>query len=118
MTEQKMQMAVVEFAQAIDVADTVKAASYLHDTFRVLLNNFPETGKVTELNKAQYLGMVSAGKVGGIARKIEILMSDCYNGIGAVRMHSESVKGKIENYYTLIWQGEDWYIVNDVPQLS
>ena len=117
MEQQNVQNILQHFTIAVDKQDAATAEKYLHNNFRVVLNNHNNSGTVTILSKEQYLSMMQAGKVGGDKRNIEFLLTDVQGAAATIKVHLNGSKNSFTNYYSLIKTNESWLIINDLPQI-
>jgi hypothetical protein len=118
MEKQNVQNILQHFFAAVDSQDATTAEKYLHDNFRVVLNNHNNSGAVTILTKEQYVGMMKAGKVGGDKRFIEFLLTDVHEAAAMVKVNLDGSKNIFTNYYSLVKTNEEWLIINDLPQIT
>ena len=59
-----VEAAVAEFAEATRMQDVFALEAILHDNYRAIVNDFPTAGKVAELPRAAYVGMIEGKKIG------------------------------------------------------
>lgn len=117
MEQQNVQNILRHFTTAVDAQDATTAEKYLHNDFRVVLNNHNNSGTVIILSKEQYLAMMQAGKVGGDKRNVEFLLTDVHENAATIKVHLNGSKNSFTNYYSFIKTGEAWLIINDLPQI-
>lgn len=117
MNKQIIETIISDYASAVDAQDVTAAEKFLYKDFRVVLNNYNNSGGSTILSREQYLGMMKAGKVGGNKRELHILFSDVHEAAAVVKVELKGEKSIFTNYYNLINTNGQWLIVHDNPQI-
>lgn len=117
MEKQKIETIIHDFTAAVDAGNANAAANYLDQHFRVVLNNYNNSGATVILSREQYIGMMQEGKVGGNKRKTTFLLTDVHENAALVKVVLAGEKNTFTNYYSLIKRNEQWLIVNDIPQI-
>lgn len=109
-----VEQTLLTYLQAGDEQDADALAKTMHDSYRVLLND-PNKGSVSTFDKATYLDLAKKGVIGGIAREVDILSLDIYQGLNAhVKTHLHSEKADFYNYYSLVKTDGKWWVVQDM----
>lgn len=117
MNKQIIETIIRNYASAIDVRNDAGAEKFLDRDFRVVLNNYNNSGSSTILTREQYLSMMRAGKVGGNKRELRILFTDVHEAAAVVKVELKGEKAVFTNYYSLINTNGQWLIVHDIPQI-
>lgn len=117
MNKQIIETLIRNYASAVDAQDVAAAEKFLDKDFRVVLNNYNNSGSSTILSREQYLGMMKAGKVGGNKRELHILFTDVHEAAAVVKVELKGEKTIFTNYYSLINANGQWLIVHDIPQI-
>lgn len=107
-----------QYIAAVDAGDFRNAGKFLDNEFRVVLNNYNNSGAVVSIGREQYLGMMEAGKVGGNKRILSFLLIDIHENAALVKVKLEGEKNVFVNYYNLVKKKNEWMIVNDQPQIT
>jgi hypothetical protein len=113
-----IQKQMVEYIAAVDAGDFKKAEKFMDKEFRVVLNNYNNSGTVASIGREQYLAMMEAGKVGGNKRILSFLLIDVQENAALVKVKLEGEKDVFVNYYNLVKKNNEWLIVNDQPQIT
>lgn len=87
--EQDIKEKVLKFAEAIEWQNVEKLDNLLHQNFRVVANQYPKADVTTILDKATYLKLITAKKIGGKAYKVN------FKSI-IVEQHNATVVAKFE----------------------
>ncbi|ULQ50952.1 nuclear transport factor 2 family protein [Flavihumibacter fluvii] len=117
MEELFIQKIIENYATALDAQNVPEAEKFLDKEFRVVLNNYNNSGTIAILSREQYTGMMRSGKVGGNKRKVKFLLTDIHDNAAVVKVQLEGEKNIFTNYYSLIKNGGTWLIINDMPQI-
>ena len=117
MNKEIVETLIRNYASAVDAQDVAIAEKFLDKDFRVVLNNYNNSGTSTNLSRDQYLGMMKAGKVGGSKRELQILFIDIHEAAAVVKVELKGEKSIFTNYYNLINTNGQWLIVHDIPQI-
>lgn len=105
---------LLAYLKAGDEQDEKGLSTTMHENYRVLLND-PSKGTVSTFDKATYIGLAKKGVIGGIAREVDILGLDIYQGLNAhVKTHLHSEKADFYNYYSLVKTDGKWWVVQDM----
>jgi ketosteroid isomerase-like protein len=117
MNKQIIETLIRNYASAVDAQDVAAAEKFLDKDFRVVLNNYNNSGSSTILSREQYTGMMKTGKVGGNKRELRILFTDVHEAAAVVKVEMKGEKTIFTNYYSLINANGQWLIIHDIPQL-
>ena len=66
-----VEAAVAAFASATETRSAAAIDAILHANYRAIVNDFPTAGKVAELPRAAYTGMLASEKIGGKAYELQ-----------------------------------------------
>ena len=113
-----IQKRMEQYIAAVDAGDFKNAEKFLDNEFRVVLNNYNNSGTVASIGREQYLGMMETGKMGGNKRILSFLLIDIQDEAALVKLKLEGEKNVFINYYNLVKKNNEWLIVNDQPQIS
>ncbi len=108
-----------EFAAAGDAQNADRADAVIDTSFRVVALDYPQTGDVSTLSRADYLGLLRAKKLGGTERKVQvnhISASTDKLASATVEMHSSALR--MFNSMTLAKIGGEWKLVHDVAAVK
>jgi membrane-bound lytic murein transglycosylase len=117
METKKIQALITAYAAAVDTKNTAAAEKFLDAEFRVVLNNYNNSGGTTILTKNQYLDMIKDGRAGGSKRTVSFLLNDIHDNAAVIKVKLERDNVVFTNYYSLIKRNNQWLVVNDIPQL-
>lgn len=107
---------VTNFSTAVEKRDTLLLEPMLNENFRVVAFRFPTLDKTTILSKEKYISLLSAGKIGGEKRTVQILNLDINEYVATAKVVFESDKMIFTTYQTYILNSEGkWQIVSDIP---
>ena len=107
---------VTNFSSAVENRDTLLLDPLLNENFRVVALRFPTPDKTTVLSKEKYIFLLSAGKIGGEKRSVEIINLDISEYVAIVKVVFESDKMIFTTYQTYILNSEGkWQIISDIP---
>lgn len=107
---------VTNFSSAVEKRDTLLLDPLLNENFRVVALRFPTPDKTTVLSKEKYISLLSAGKIGGEKRTVEILSLDINEYIAFSKVKFESDKTIFINYQMYLLNANNtWQIVSDMP---
>lgn len=109
-----VEQAVLSYILAGDERDVDGLTAITDESFRVLFND-PVKGTLSNLDKATYVGLVQKGVIGGVARAVEILDLDIYQGVNAqVKTRLVSEKATFYNYFSLVKTENKWWVAQDL----
>ncbi|MBK7036289.1 MAG: nuclear transport factor 2 family protein [Chitinophagales bacterium] len=107
---------VTNFSSAVENRDTLLLDPLLNENFRVVALRFPTPDKTTVLSKEKYIFLLSAGKIGGEKRSVEIINLDISEYVATAKVVFESDKMIFTTYQTYILNSEGkWQIISDIP---
>lgn len=107
---------VTNFSSAVEKRDTLLLESLLNENFRVVALHFPTPDKTTVLSKEKYISLLTAGKIGGEKRSMEIQNLDINEYVATAKVVFESDKMLFTTYQTYILNSKGkWQIVSDIP---
>jgi len=110
---------VTEFLAAADVRDVARLEAVLNPEFRVSLNQFMGTPGVTIIDRAGYLSMITAGKLGGTPRTVEFNNVEIVGNLAFVRTVIESDKYLFDSMHVLTQDAlGDWTLLADTPYVT
>ncbi|MCO4772653.1 MAG: nuclear transport factor 2 family protein [Deltaproteobacteria bacterium] len=110
--EKAVKAAVEAFKRGGESRDVASLGSVLHEDFRVLFTWTHEPG-VTRLDKAGYLGLLEAGKIGGTAGTIEFADVQVRDEIAIAEATIVRGDARFESSFTLLRGEQGWTIVQD-----
>lgn len=109
---------VRSFAEGGDFQDVLRVAPLLHPAFRVatFMGGQEQVGL---LSKDEYLALLSARKIGGTPRKLEILgVEELGERQAVVQAVLEGEKMTFACAFHLVKEDGAWQILHDFPALS
>lgn len=111
--------AVEMFAKSADQQNVSKMEKILHKDFRALLNRLFGSKDLSVTNKATYLSLLEAKKIGGDDRKVIINSMDIKGSNAYVQATFHGKKLIFETYLLLVEsENGTWQIVNDMPVIE
>lgn len=117
--QEAIKKAVKTFATAADQQDVEAMDAILHPEYRAVLNQLFGSKQVTLLDKASYLAMLKAKKIGGDKRSIAIQTVDINDLNAMVKVQLKGAKATFTTYL-LLAKGSDqmWRIISDMPTME
>lgn len=109
--------AVRQLAQAADVRDAATTEKLLHTQYRV---TFAVRGKpgVNTIDRAGYLGMMKAGKLGGVPRTVDIAWQNSDGQFAQVRGQMKGAHATFETMWTLVLADGRWQVVSESTRMT
>lgn len=115
-SEKAVRTAVTDYLTAGDVRDVTGLEATLNPAFRACVNQFMGKPGVTVIDRADYLSLISAEKLGGTPREVTIKSVEVIGNIAVVRAFLDSEKLTFDSIYTLAKDAQgDWTVVSDTP---
>ncbi len=118
-TVKELRRKIEAFKDAGDARDVAAMNAVLHKDFRLMAF----IGAATEgmaMDKAGYVGALTAGKIGGTKRAHKILSLEVRGKHAAIRIQMTSKELKFDTYMQWVQTVDGWQLVNDltlaVPQ--
>ncbi len=105
------------FARAADRRDVPALEQVLHPSFRVMFT-LDATKPPTQLDRAQFLGMVRDGKIGGADRQVVVsgfATTDHFASASARMQHKEA---SFEGVYALVEQDGRWWLLQEAVAMK
>jgi hypothetical protein len=105
------------FARAADRRDVAGLEQVLHPSFRVMFA-LDAAKPPTQLDRAQFLGMVRDGKVGGADRQVVVsgfTTSDRFASASARMQHKDA---SFEGVYALVEQNGRWWLLQEAVTMK
>lgn len=113
--EGELKERIQAFKSAADARNTQAMQQLLHKDFRL----FAYIGTASEgmaMDKAGYVGALTAGQIGGVKRSHKILSLDVRGRHAAARVQMESKEFKFDTYMQWVKTDSGWQLVNDLTQ--
>ena len=114
MGEGAMKEMIESYVQGADEQQVELVDQAFHQDFQVFAHS---EGSIRVLNKATYLALLSAGKIGGTKRQIKYIDLQMDGPIGTARIELVGEKVTFRDHLSLIQDGETWKIVSNVTQV-
>jgi hypothetical protein len=118
-SETALKKRIEAFRNAGDARDANTMTGILHRDFRLTVF-FGDATDGVSMDKAGYSGALSAGKIGGVKRELEIISVEVRGNHAACRLRMSSSELKFENYMHWVMVAGEWQLLNDlthaVPQ--
>jgi hypothetical protein len=102
--------AINAFVQAADTRDAEKMEAILDPNFRVI---FATGGNVSALDRATYVSLLQAGKIGGDQRSVSFHDTQLDGLFAHAKATITSPKATFESQYTLIQRDGSWRLLQD-----
>ena len=110
---------VTNFVAHVDARQSDQAAVLLHQDFRVVANQLMGSTEVSLLNKATYLELLEAGKIGGDQRRVTFRAVDISGNNAQVKATLKGQKLQFDTYFTLVKDATgQWLLVQDLPTVT
>ena len=110
---------ITEFLTAGDLRDVTRLDAVLNPQYRVSVNQFMGSPGVTVIDRASYLGMIKAGKLGGTPREVRFKSVEVVGNLAFVRAELESEELHFDNLLVLAQDGlGDWTLLSDTPYVT
>jgi hypothetical protein len=117
--KQQIETAINAFAKAGDDRNDAELQTILNENFRVIVNRFPTPDKTASLTKEAYIGLIKAKKIGGDARKVNILSVDVMTHSAMAKVIFESEKAKFTSYLSyVLTKDKKWELVADLALME
>ena len=111
-----VQQTVTEFLAAGDAQDVGRLEAVMDPTYRVTINQFMGGEGVTVIDRAGYLGMIAAGKLGGKPRSVTFSSIEVVGNVAHVRAMLASDELNFDSHFTLAKDKVGvWMVVTDAP---
>lgn len=110
--ESKPEAVVKAFAKAGDARDVPALEALLHPDYRVAFL-VSGTNTPSMMNKADYLGLAKAGKIGGDRRSVEILNVERQGNLAFVRTRLTGKKAAFESMQTTVKTKGGWKLLGE-----
>jgi Putative lumazine-binding len=105
------------FARAADRRDVAALEQVLHPAFRVMFTLDP--GKApTQLDRAQFLGMVREGKIGGADRQVVVSGVATADRFASASARMEHKDASFEGVYALVEQDGRWWLLQEAVTMK
>jgi hypothetical protein len=114
MEEKKMEQVIRDYALGADTANIKLIENSFHENFQVVANT--QDG-VRAMDKKTYMSLLTAGKIGGTKRILNILKTENDGTIGTAKLTLTGDKVIFNDYLTLIKVGKNWSIVSNVTSI-
>ncbi|MEL6140412.1 MAG: hypothetical protein AAFU67_02205, partial [Bacteroidota bacterium] len=120
MNDEKAILGVIkEFLAAGDVQDTVRLAETLDPTFRIAINQFMGEPGVNIIDRASYLQLVGAKKLGGDPRTSKTINVEIVGNVAFVRAKVKNSQLQFDTLYVLAKDVDNrWWLVSETPYVT
>lgn len=113
-TDDKTLLSQVEaFREAGDARDTSRLEQILHASFR-LYAFMGEASEGVTMDKKAYLGAMTAGKLGGSKRSLDVVSLEVRGNTAVARIRMRSSLMRFDTYMQWIFIGGRWQLLNDL----
>jgi ketosteroid isomerase-like protein len=102
--------AIQAFISAGDARDSQQMEGILDPNFRVI---FSSNSQVSALDRATYLSLLQAGKIGGDTRQLELTHTQSEGVFARASANITSPKAHFASEYTLIQRDGQWKLLQD-----
>ena len=107
-----LKAALEAYVGAGDERDVSALDAATHPDFRVMVQ-FKGSEKVSIMTKGAYLGLVRAGKIGGIEREIAFHEVEARGDVGSARVTLRSKVLRFHSNFSFIRQNGRWRVIQD-----
>lgn len=105
-----------EFLTAGDLSSVDRLDAVLDPAYRITVNQFMGGEGVTVIDRSTYLQMISAGKLGGTPRSVELKSIEVVGNIAHVRAALTSDQLIFDSHYTFAQdKSGNWKLISDTP---
>lgn len=105
------------FARAADRRDVAALEQVLHPSFRVLFT-VDTTKAPTQLDRAQFLGMVRDGKIGGADRQVLVSGFAATDRFASASARMQRKDASFEGVYALVEQDGRWWLLQEAVTMK
>lgn len=110
---------VNRFVKAGDTHDVAALDKVLHDQYRVSMNQLFGSQELLVWDKATYLKMIKAKKIGGDPRTFEIVGVQLNGKNAIVNVIMESSKTRFNSFFMLVKNADgNWQLLSDFPTIE
>ena len=114
--ENQIKQTIITFTEAAEARNIEQLQTVLHPEFRVVLNRFKGGNNTAILSREAYLGMISAGKIGGDHYEIKIKDVNVHDHTGAARVEWKNEKSIFKLHFLFVQnEANQWQIISDMP---
>lgn len=105
------------FARAADRRDVAALEQVLHPTFRTLFT-LDAAKPPTQLDRAQFLGMVRDGKIGGADRQVVVSGLATTERFASASARMQHKDASFEGVYALLEQDGRWWLLQEAVTMK
>jgi Putative lumazine-binding len=105
------------FARAADRRDVAGLEQVLHPSFRVMFT-LDAAKPPTQLDRAQFLGMVREGKIGGADRQVVVSGLATTGRFASASARMEHKDASFEGVYALVEQDGRWWLLQEAVTMK
>jgi Putative lumazine-binding len=105
------------FARAADRRDVAALEQVLHPTFRTLFT-LDAAKPPTQLDRAQFLGMVRDGKIGGADRQVVVSGLATTERFASASARMQHKDASFEGVYALVEQDGRWWLLQEAVTMK
>ncbi|MEL7226572.1 MAG: nuclear transport factor 2 family protein [Cyanobacteria bacterium J06576_12] len=114
-----IEQAVRDFASAGDQQNVEKLETVLHPQFRAVVNRLFGSEEVSLMDKAVYLQLIEAGKIGGDERSVHILQLEVVGNNASVRAVLDGKAMHFTTFMSLVKNTDgSWQVIGDFPHIQ
>ncbi len=114
--DEKVRYAILQFVKAGDARSKATLDSILHTDFRVVANQLNGSNTLVIINKAQYLGLLEARKLGGDTRSVQFETIEVVENNASVRATLTGTTTVFQSFYHLVKNSSgQWLLIQDLP---
>jgi hypothetical protein len=103
---------IESFARAADRRDVAALERVLHPSFRVMFT-LDAAKPPTQLDRAQFLGMVRDGKIGGADREVVVSAFASTERFASASARMQHKNASFEGVYALVEQDGRWWLLQE-----
>ena len=114
-----IEQVIQDFTKAGDQQNAEKAANFLHDSYRVTFNRAFGSEDLMVIDRKAYLDMLTAKKIGGDKRVVDIEQVNISDHIASVRVVLTGEKAVFTSYFNLAKVPDgSWKLISDMPLME
>ncbi len=117
--KQQVTNVVNAFVKNADNQDSTAMNALLHKEYRAIVHRLFGNDATSLMDKATYLEMLGAKKIGGVKRTVKINHLAIHENMASVNATFSSDKSIFTTYLLLVKSADDqWTIISDLPHIK